>query len=303
MRITVDGNRRADVMTDTRCRECRDQLCYHTPMNRALVVSTLIGTACCGPKATKRPYPEPTVAAVIAKLGEAREALKSFRGASTMDYWLSGQRAKGEVLVMGMVGKRVRFAALSPAGGSTIAEMACDGTNFVYLDYQNNCALTGPCDARSVSIFFGIELEPDDFVHLALGTPPVIDNPTGKVTWDGSRGVEKVELQGAGSRQTLSVDAREGRWDVLDSALYASDGKTRWSVENKDFETVEGSGSRRVPKKTRFKSPAQNQDLLVEWSEFEANVQLTQQRFEIQVPPGLGTCGQQAAPAQPAPSR
>src|SRR5690606_38090080 len=117
--------------------------------------------------------------------------MTSFRGNSTMDYWLSGQRAKGDVLVMGTVGKRVRFAALSPAGGSTIAEMACDGENFVYLDYQNNCALTGPCDARSIATFFAIELEPDDFLHLALGTPPTLDNATGTVTWDGSKGVER----------------------------------------------------------------------------------------------------------------
>ena len=47
-----------------------------------------------------------------------------------MDYWLGNQRAKGEVLVMGKPGAKVRFAALSPAGGSTIAEMACDGTSF-----------------------------------------------------------------------------------------------------------------------------------------------------------------------------
>ena len=68
----------------------------------------------------------------------------------------------------------MRFAALSPAGGSTIVEMACDGTNYVYVNYQNNCALTGPCNAQSVAMFFGIELEPDDFLHLALGTPPSI---------------------------------------------------------------------------------------------------------------------------------
>lgn len=249
------------------------------------------------------------MAEVTKKLGDARAALTSFRGDSTMDYWLSGQRAKGEVLVMGMIGKKVRFAALSPAGGSTLAEMACDGTNFVYLDYQNNCVLTGPCDARSIATFFNIELEPDDFVHLALGTPPVIENATGKATWDGSRGAWKVNLEGAGAKQSLVIDARENRWDVLESSMSGADGKLRWSVANTDFEKVQGSGERRIPKKTRFKSPAQNQDLLVEWNEYEANPQLQPQQFQIQIPQGLGTCGQQApaasgtqAPAAPAKS-
>jgi hypothetical protein len=271
-------------------------------MNRALLVGALLVIAACprnGP--TEAPYPKLDVPTVVDKLAKARDALTSFRGESTMDYWLSGQRAKGEVLVMGTVGKKVRFAALSPAGGSTLAEMACDGTSFVYLDYQNNCSLTGPCDAKSVSIFFGIELEPDDFLHLALGTPPMIANPTGTVTWDGSRGVEKVELAGNGETQKLTIDAREDRWDVLETVLVDAAGKTRWSVANTDFEKVAGSGDRRVPKKTRFKSPAQNQDLLVEWTTLEANISLTQQQFQIQVPAGLATCGQQAPAKAPAP--
>src|SRR5688572_30357006 len=121
----------------------RRALLSNAHMTRSLVAAALLVMACgCpGPKGTQRPYPAPDAAAVTQKLDAARSAMTSFTGGSTMDYWLSGQRAKGEVLVMGTVGKKVRFAALSPAGGSTIAEMACDGTNFVYLDYQNNCVL------------------------------------------------------------------------------------------------------------------------------------------------------------------
>jgi hypothetical protein len=277
-------------------------------MNRALLVIGVLAVmaGCPGKNVGTRPYAEPKVADVIDQLAKARAALTSFRGDSTMDYWLSGKRVKGEVLVMGAVGKKVRFAALSPAGGSTLAEMACDGTNFVYLDYQNNCSLSGPCDAKSVSVFFGIELEPDDFMHLALGTPPVLDGATGTVTWDGSRGVEKVDLKAAGGAQKISIDARENRYDVLDTELVGTDGKTRWSVANTSFEKVTGSGERRVPKKTRFKSPAQDQDLLVEWNELEANVQLQPEQFQIQVPAGLGICGQtvnmQPQGAAPAPA-
>ena len=119
-------------------------------MNRSLVLAFLVACGPSGGGKSARPYPAPTAESITSKLAAARDAMTGFRGDSTMDYWLSGQRAKGEVLVMGQVGKKVRFAALSPAGGSTLAEMACDGTNFVYLDYQNNCMLTGPCDARSI---------------------------------------------------------------------------------------------------------------------------------------------------------
>src|ERR1043165_4767802 len=106
-------------------------------MTRAWVLGVLAATACCGPKSTKPPGGgDLTVQQIVDNTAKARNELTSFRGDSTMDYWLSGQRAKGEGLVLGTTGKKVRFAALSPAGGSTLAEMACDGTNFVSVDYQ-----------------------------------------------------------------------------------------------------------------------------------------------------------------------
>src|SRR5690349_24979053 len=120
-------------------------------MKRAWAVGVLAATACCGPKSVKPTGNDLTVAQIVDNTAKARADLTSFRGDSTMDYWLSGQRAKGEVLVMGTTGKKVRFAALSPAGGATLAEMACDGTNFVYVDYQNNCSLTGPCEIGRAS--------------------------------------------------------------------------------------------------------------------------------------------------------
>ena len=128
--------------------------------------------------------PSPTVAEVVDRLNRAKAELHSFTGEAVMEYWLNGDRFKGDVLAMGEAGAKVRIAALSPAGGSTLAEMACDGQRFVSVNYQNNCVLTGPCTKQSIASLFGIELAPDDFLHLALGTPPVIAQPTGAVTWD-----------------------------------------------------------------------------------------------------------------------
>ena len=239
----------------------------------------------------------PTVAEIVDKLAKARDARTSFVADSNMDYWLGNQRAKGEVLVMGATGAKVRFAALSPAGGSTMAEMACDGKDFVYVDYQNNCALTGPCDATSIAQFFHIALQPDDFVHLALGTPPVVTNATGTVTWDSDHGWEKVELHGAEGTQKLTIDDKDGKWDVIDSELVGTDGKVRWSVANKDFVTVDGQ---RVPGKTSFKSPENKEDLLVDWGATDSrkvNSQLPPAKFQLSAPAGLKQCGASTAPS------
>ena len=268
---------------------------YHRVMRLASFVLALVLAGC--PGHPKYPEPQVTVQDALARLAKQRAERTSFVADSTMDYWLGNQRAKGEVLVMGAVGAKVRFAALSPAGGSTMAEMACDGQSFVYVDYQNNCQLSGPCDGRSIAQFFHIELEPDDFVHLALGTPPVIANATGKLTWDAGNGHEVLELTGPDGTQQITIDVRDDRWDVVASQLKGADGKLRWSVENADFVAVAGQ---RVPGKTRFKSPANQEDLLVDWGSADnrkVDTTLDPTKFQLQAPAGLPACGGSSAAA------
>jgi hypothetical protein len=258
----------------------------------ALAVWLVLACGCPHGAAPRPSGPAPTVAEVVDHLTRARDELRSFTGEAVMEYWLGGDRFKGDVLAMGEIGAKVRIAALSPAGGSTIAEMACDGSRFVSVNYQNNCVLTGPCNKQSIATFFGIELEPDDFLHLALGTPPVIEQATGTVTWDSNKGYERVQLQGPAGKQTIVIDARDGRWDVVSSELVGSDGKVVWSVENADFVAVkdEAGVEHRLPGKTRFKSPQQQQDLLVDWKERRVNLEIDPAKFSVPVPQGLPSC-------------
>ena len=266
---------------------------YHQRMKLAWL-AVLFACGCPHHGGNPRSYPEPSVVEIVDRLAKARDALTSFKADATMDYWLGDQRAKGDVLVMGKTGARVRFAAQSPAGDSTLAEMACDGTNFVYVDMQKNCVLAGPCDQHSIAQFFHIELAPDDFLHLALGTPPVIANPTGKVTWDADHGYERVELQGADGTQKLTIDMKDHRFDVIDSELVAADGKVRWRIANTDFVDV---GGHHVPGKTSFKSPGEKEDLLVDWAPTDeakqfrtVDEELPQDKFVLVAPAGLPHC-------------
>ena len=257
---------------------------------RLVLALALLACGCPGHGGVNRPYPAPTPEAITAQLAKKSTELTSFTADSTMDYWLGNQRMKGEVLVMGTPGAKVRFAALSPAGGSTLLEMACNGQEFVLVDYQNNCALTGPCDATSIAQFFHIALTPDDFFHLAVGTPPILENATGTLSWDSSHGYEKLVLKSSAGTQKLTIDMKGNRTDVIDSELADADGKIIWSVANADFTDVAGH---RVPGKTRFKSPDNQQDLLVDWGDSrQLNTPLAPSKFVLQPPAGLPMCGQ-----------
>lgn len=269
-------------------------VCYHTGMRLAALIILALACGCPHGDVPRPSGPAPTVAEVVDRLTKARGELRSFSGAAVMDYWLGGDRFKGDVLAMGETGAKVRIAALSPAGGSTIAEMACDGSQFVSVNYQNNCVLTGPCNKQSIATFFGIQLEPDDFLHLALGTPPVVEQASGEVTWDAKKGLHRVELQGPSGKQTIGIAERDAQWDVVESELVGADGKPVWSVKNAAFGSAKDPEGKdhRVPGKSHFVTPNQQKaDLTVEWRERTINVNIDPKKFTISVPAGLPTCG------------
>ena len=264
-------------------------------MKAIALVATLVLAAGCPHGGTPQPSGQaPTVAEVVDRLTKARDELHAFRGEAVMEYWLGSDRFKGDVLAMGETGSKVRIAALSPAGGSTVAEMACDGSKFVSVNYQNNCVLTGPCNKQSIATFFGIELAPDDFLHLALGALPLIANPTGSVTWDADQGAYQVKLSGADGTQTIALAVHDQQWDVLESERTAADGKPEWTVKNAAFTDAKDSEgkSHRVPGKSRFTTPnKQKADLTVEWRERTVNLTIDAEKFQLAAPAGLPTCG------------
>lgn len=237
---------------------------------------------------------------VIARLEALRAARTSFTAESVMDYWLGKDRVKGTVLVMGTAKRQVRFNALSPQGGGVIADMACDGADFTYVDFQNNCQLTGPCTQASIAQLLGVSLAPEDFFALAVGAVPIPAGSAGTVE-RGDQGQERVALESPAGKQTIVIDAGGGRSDVRSSQLVGPDGKVVWSVENTDFGAVKDarSGEHRLPGKTRFRSPGRQADLIVEWRERAVNVAIDPAKFHVNVPAGLAVCGAQPPAAAP----
>lgn len=269
-------------------------------MKLSLACATLALLAGCpGPKTYRPPSTMPTAADIVARLAKARDARSSFRVETLMDYWVGKDRAKGTVYVMGTAKRQVRFQAVRP-DGNTLVDMACDGQSFTYVDFQNNCHLAGPCNRDSIAQLLRVELEPDDFHHLAQGTPPVLEGATGTVTWDAKHGYERVALEGPGGKQTITIDARDGRSDVIASELVDPAGTIVWSVEFTDFRSIKDQAgvAHRVPGKTRFKSPQEKTDLIVAWKDDERaiNLPLDPAKFSVPIPDGLPRCGQTAAP-------
>lgn len=226
---------------------------------------------------------------------------QSFRAESVMDYWVGKDKVKGTVWVMGKVGARLRFNAINPDAGSTAVDLACDGTSFQYIDYHNNCQLTGPCTRDAIRQLLGVSLEPDDFLLLAIGSTPVIGpSPRAKVEWDAERGAWKLSLVSSDDMWQQTIYFSHPEHDILESEVRDARGQVEWRLTNKGFKTVKGAGGEtfRVPERTRFEKPKEKADLIVRWKQRDLNLELGADKFTMSIPPGLPRCGQrQGQPA------
>ena len=263
----------------------------------ALALSWLAGPSCsCTHQNIPRAYPAPTVEQLLTHVRESGEAARSYKTESTMDYWVGDQRIKATVLVMGERGSKAFFKALNPATDTAAADLVCDGQRFVFVNYDKSCQLSGTCDRRAIGQLLRVSMEPDDFLLLAVGSVPIIPQPSGRVRWDERRGAEVVELvsQDRAWRQTLVLDGRggAGKWDVLESVVTDAQGAVDWKVQNKDFRALKAADGRtiRVPSATRFEQPRQKADLQVRWEERTVNAELDDKAFQREVPQ-LGQCG------------
>jgi hypothetical protein len=270
----------------------------------ALAVSWLAGPSCsCTHQSIPRAYPAPTVEQLVNHVRQGGEAARSYKAESKMDYWVGDQRIKATVLVMGERGSKAFFKALNPATDTSAADLVCNGQGFVFVDYEHNCQLTGQCDRRAIGQLLRVSMEPDDFLLLAVGSAPIIPDPTGVVRWDEKRGAEVVELMSRDRawRQTLVLDGRggAGKWDVLESVVTDAQGAVDWKLQNKDFRAVKAADGKtiRVPAATRFEQPKQKADLQVRWEDRTLNEDLDDRAFQRE-PPDLKACG----PKKSAPS-
>ena len=210
-----------------------------------------------------------------------------------MEYWEGDTRVKPTVLVMGERGAKVRFNALNP-DDTVAADLACNGDDFQFIDFNQNCQLTGPCTKESIGKLLRVNLKPDDFLLLAIGQAPLIPDPTGSVRWDAKAAQEVLELHSEDRqwKQTIVLDGREQRWDVLSSTVWNPEGKVEWKLTNKDFAatTSEDGKEVRVPGKTRFEQPQAKADLVIRWIERSLNTELEPDKFTMQIP-DLPRCG------------
>jgi hypothetical protein len=258
----------------------------------------------------KQPYEPPGADAFVQHLRAVGDKARTYVATeNTMDYWLGKQRIKTTMHVMGEKGAKVRFNGVNPQTDMTAADLACDGSNFSFQDFEHNCQLSGVCDRQAIAQLLRVSMEPDDFLLLAVGSAPIIPDPTGKVTWNGKNGTWQVDLTSpSGQKQRLILDGNDGdggKWEVLESTVWDSAGKVEWQLKNKKMKTVKSEDGVpfRLPTYSKFVQPQQKADLVVEWATRKINLPAQDpSKYQVTQVPGLRVCGQKTGPVPAAPT-
>jgi hypothetical protein len=278
----------------------------------AAAAAALLALGCGDP--IKQPYAAPDAGAFVTHLRQVGDRAKTYVATeNTMDYWLGKQRIKTTMHVMGEKGAKVRFNGINPQTDMTAADLACDGSNFSFQDFEHNCQLSGVCDRQAIAQLLRVSMEPDDFLLLAVGSAPIIPDPTGKVTWNGKNGTWQVDLTSpSGQKQRLVLDGNDGdggKWEVLESTVWDSAGKVEWKLSNKKMKTVKSEDGVpfRLPTYSKFVQPQQKADLVVEWATRKINLPpQPADKYQVAQVSGLRVCGQKTGPApaaSPAPAQ
>lgn len=268
-----------------------------TQIRASLICCTLAIAGCPAPPPAQRPYPPPSAAELVASLRAYDDHLRSLRMSTKVDHLAEGQRVKIKVSMLLARPDKLRFEADSPLGG-TVAYLTSNGRDFALLDVRANRFLVGPASACNVARLIKLTLPPQDVVTVLMGGVPMAGEPAG-VSWDPSHGGREVLTLRApdGGSETLELDARDKRWDLVSAQRADAQGHVVWRVSDDGWS--DRGGGIRMPDTIHIEDPAHKVDVTIKVRSLEANVELPDSDFQLQPPdkltPEAATCDDNGA--------
>jgi outer membrane lipoprotein-sorting protein len=254
-------------------------------MKRLAVVVALLPLVAGCPKPAVRPYPPPSADELMTALRTRAEHLKTLRMTAKVDHMANGgERVRIKVNMLLARGGKLRFEADSPLGGA-LATLTSDGTQFSLLDMRSNRFLTGPAKACNVARLIRLSIAPDDVVAVLMGGAP-LDGTVKSVGWDPNHGGREVLTLSLpdGGEETIQLDARDKRWDVMRAERRDAAGKVQWRVTNDNFKDY---GDVRLPEVEDVEEPPHGADAEIKLRSVEPNLDIKDELFRLPPPQGV----------------
>ena len=254
-------------------------------MKRLAVVVALLPLVAGCPKPAMRPYPPPSADELMAALRARAAHLKTLRMTAKVDHMANGgERVRVKVNMLLARGGKLRFEADSPLGGA-LATLTSDGTQFSLLDVRSNRFLTGPAKACNVARLIRLSIAPEDVVAVLMGGAP-LEGTVKSVSWDPNHGGREVLTLSLpdGGEETIQLDARDKRWDVMRAERRDAAGKVSWRVTNDGFAD---HGGVRLPDVEDVEEPPHGADAEIKLRTVEPNIEIKDELFRLEAPQGV----------------
>jgi outer membrane lipoprotein-sorting protein len=254
-------------------------------MKRLAIVAVLLPLVAGCPRPAVRPYPPPSADELMTALRARAEHLKTLRMTAKVDHMANGgERVRIKVNMLLARGGKLRFEADSPLGGA-LATLTSDGTQFSLLDVRSNRFLTGPAKACNVARLIRLSIAPDDVVAVLMGGAP-LDGTVKSVGWDPNHGGREVLTLSppGGGEETIQLDARDKRWDVMRAERRDAAGKVLWRVTNDNFKDY---GDVRLPEVEDVEEPPHGADAEIKLRSVEPNLEIKDELFRLPPPQGV----------------
>lgn len=246
----------------------------------ALAVAFLASCALIGCGDGNRPRSGPQTAPEILAAALARPLPRTLSGTARMEAYVDGKARKADLLVIIERPDRAHLQAMTPTM-EMVAVMATDGQRFSSFERGGDTCSVGRACARNMGRLVPLAMPPADLVAAMLGRPPILEQASQKVSWDGERRAWKIGLARAPWRQELWI--QPPAMHILASIMYRGSERVA-SVAYGGHGELGGNGP---PRKLRMKAAGDKVDVSIELREVDLDEDVDADAFQVPCPRGM----------------
>lgn len=219
-------------------------------------------------------------AVVLGAVERRSQAITALNALVSLEVWEKSERVRLKQMFIVERPDKLRVDTLSPFG-QPLSSMASDGRDITIYSLDEKRYWTGTASPRNLARLIPIGVEGEELSALLRGGAPVIGHQTARLSWDGENGWYRVDLQGDGRRQRLSLEPAALR--VVESRVWR-DGALQYRARFGDYS---GDDEAAIPRRMRFEVPMEALQIDLRVEEHEVNRPIDPAVFRIDPPRGV----------------
>lgn len=214
-------------------------------------------------------------ARLIAAVQRQSEAVRSLSGQLAIEVWHDGDRVRLKQFIAADRQGRLRIDALSPFG-QPLSTLVSDGSRLMIYSLEDKKFYVGAATPENLARLMPVELEPETLAALLRGSVPIMAHDRATVSWNGSAGAYRLDLEAGEQGQQIEFAPDTLRVTRLRRRV---GGKLRYDAR---FAEWTGKGDAAIPRRIRSESPADDLRVDLEVVDHQIDPDLPDEAFHLE---------------------